>query len=130
MFATSIVCALTFWLLSQRGLANIVRFVPFPVMAGFLASSGWLLALGAMTILIGTPLSVENAASLVPGAWQPVAAGVVVALVLFGLSSRLPGSVLMPIVIAVATLVVHAVPRAVVSAMRASRRAGFSLPPR
>ena len=109
VFTTSIVCALTFWLLSQRGLANIVRFVPFPVMAGFLASSGWLLALGAMTILIGTPLTLDNAASLVQVAWQPVAAGVVVALVLVGLSSRLPGSILMPVVIAAATLVVHAV---------------------
>ena len=109
VFATSIVCALTFWLMSQRGLANIVRFVPFPVMAGFLASSGWLLVMGAMTILIGTPLSFGTAASLLQGAWQEVAAGVVVALVLVGLSSRLPGSVLMPIVIVVATGVVHAV---------------------
>jgi SulP family sulfate permease len=107
VFATSIVCALTFWLMSQRGLANIVRFVPFPVMAGFLASSGWLLCLGAMTILIGTPLSLGNAASLLQGAWEPVAGGLAVALVLLLLSSRLPGSVLMPIVIALATLVVH-----------------------
>jgi sulfate permease, SulP family len=109
VFATSIVCALTFWMLSQRGLANIVRFVPFPVMAGFLASSGWLLTIGAMTVLIGTPLGIDNAAALLQGAWREVAAGVVVALVLLLLSSRLPGSVLMPIVIVAATLVVQAV---------------------
>jgi len=109
IFATSLVCALTFWLLSQRGLANIVRFVPFPVMAGFLASSGWLLVLGAMTILIGAPLTLENAVVLVQSDWQAMAAGVVVALVLSGLSRRLPGSVLMPMVIAAATLTVHAV---------------------
>lgn len=109
VFATSLVCAATFWLMSRRGLANVVRFVPFPVMAGFLASTGWLLVMGAMTILIGAPLSLDNAAALLQGAWQPLAAGVVVALVLFVLSSRLPGSVLMPILITVATLVVHAV---------------------
>ena len=109
VFATSLVCALTFWAMSQRGLANIVRFVPFPVMAGFLASSGWLLVIGAMTILTGTPLTVENAPALVHDAWQAVASGVVVALVLIGLSSRLPGSVLMPVVIVVATAAVHAV---------------------
>src|SRR3954471_2422155 len=34
VFMTSLVCASTFWLLSRRGLANMVRFVPFPVMAG------------------------------------------------------------------------------------------------
>ncbi len=107
VFATSLVCALTFWLLSQRGLANIVRFVPFPVMAGFLASSGWLLAVGAMTIVIGTPLTPENAVSLAQGAWQHVCVAVAVALLLMELSSRLPGSVLMPVVIAATTLLIH-----------------------
>jgi SulP family sulfate permease len=109
MFATSVVCAVTFWLLARRGLANIVRFVPFPVMAGFLAASGWLLAVGAMTIIFGTPLTPENAAQVAWSAWQPLGAAIAVALVLTMLSSRLPGSVLMPIVIAVTTLVVHGV---------------------
>ena len=107
VFATSVVCASTFWLLSQRGRANIVRFVPFPVMAGFLASSGWLLAVGAMTIIIGTPLTLENAVRLASSEWQPLGAAVVVTLLLMALSSRLPGSVLMPIVIAVTTIVVQ-----------------------
>src|SRR5688572_23057637 len=109
VFATSLVCALTFFLLSQRGRANIVRFVPFPVMAGFLASSGWLLAVGAMTIVIGTPLALESAVTLILGAWEHVSAAVAVALVLVALSSRLPGSVLMPVVIAATTLLVHGV---------------------
>ena len=86
-----------------------MRYVPFPVMAGFLAASGWLLAVGAMTIIVGTPLNLENAVRITIGAWQPVAGAAAVALVLFALSSRLPGSVLMPIVVAVTTLVVHAV---------------------
>ena len=107
VFATSLVCAFTFWLLSQRGRANIVRFVPFPVMAGFLASSAWLLVVGAMTIIIGTPLTLENAVALMQGAWQHVSAAVAVALVLGALSRRLPGSVLMPVVIAATTLLVQ-----------------------
>ena len=109
VFATSLVCGLTFWLFSRSGRTNLVRFVPFPVMAGFLASSGWLLAVGAVTIVIGTPLTPDNALSVAQGAWQQLAAAVVVALVLLTLSRRLPGSVLMPIVVAVTTLLVHAV---------------------
>jgi SulP family sulfate permease len=109
VFATCLVCAATFWFLSWRGLANIVRFVPFPVMAGFLAASGWLLLMGAMTVIVGTPLTLENAVRLSLNAWQPLGGAMVVALVLFALSSRLPGSVLMPVVIAVTTLIVHAV---------------------
>jgi SulP family sulfate permease len=109
VFATALVCASTAWLLSWRGLGNIVRFVPFPVMAGFLAASGWLLAVGSMTVILGTPLTPENAVRLSVGAWQPLGGAIAVALVLFALSSRLPGSVLMPVVIAVTTLVVHLV---------------------
>jgi len=109
VFCTSLVCALTFWLLSQRGRANIVRFVPFPVMAGFLASSGWLLSVGAMTIIIGTPLTPENAVRLAAAEWQPLGAAVAVALVLIALSRRLPGSILMPVVIAATTIVVQAI---------------------
>ena len=124
VFATSLVCAATFWLLSRSGRANMVRFVPFPVMAGFLASSGWLLAVGAMTIIIGTPLTLENAVRLAQAEWQPLGAAVAVALVLVGLSNRLPGSVLMPVVIAVATIVVQVVlhsPACEVEACDASR---------
>jgi SulP family sulfate permease len=111
IFSTSLVVAATFFLMSVRGLANIVRFVPFPVMAGFLAASGWLLAIGAMTIIVGTPLTVENAARLAFAEWRQVGAAAAVALVLFALSRRLPGSVLMPIVILAATLVVQLVLR-------------------
>src|SRR5205085_617208 len=108
VFATSLVCAATFWLMARRGRANIVRFVPFPVMAGFLASSGWLLVLGSMTIIIGTPLTLENAARLVYMEWQLVGSAVAVTLTLLALSTRLPGTVLMPVVIAVTTVAVHA----------------------
>lgn len=64
VFCTSLVCAATFRLLSRPTLANAVRFVPFPVMAGFLASTGWLLAGGALTIITGIPFTFEGAARL------------------------------------------------------------------
>jgi len=108
VLATSLVCSFTFWMFSHGGRANMVRFVPFPVMAGFLASSGWLLAVGAMTIVTGTPLNLENIAAVVHGSWEQVAAAFAVALVLVALSHRLPGSVLMPLVLATVTLFVHA----------------------
>jgi SulP family sulfate permease len=128
IFTTSLVVATTFFLMSVRGFANIVRFVPFPVMAGFLAASGWLLAVGAMTIIVGTPLTVENAARLALAEWRPLGAAVAVALVLFALSKRLPGSVLMPIVIGVATIVVQAVLRSPLCAVDACEPARWLFP--
>ena len=128
VLATSLVCSATFWLLSRGGLANIVRFVPFPVMAGFLASSGWLLGVGAMTIVTGTPLSMENMGPVVQASWHEVAATVAVALVLISLSRRLPGSVLMPAVLAAATLVVHAALSSPLCAQDACDRASWLFP--
>ncbi len=99
VFATALVCAATFRLLSHPTLANAVRFVPFPVMAGFLASTGWLLAGGALTIITGIPFTFEGAVRIAAEAGPELGVGVVVALTLFALSKRLPGSVLMPVVI-------------------------------
>jgi SulP family sulfate permease len=107
VFATSLVCAATFRLLSPPALANAVRFVPFPVMAGFLASTGWLLAGGALTIVTGIPFTFAGALQIVTEAGPPLRAGVAVALVLFALSRRLPGSVLMPIVIFATSAIVN-----------------------
>jgi SulP family sulfate permease len=41
-------------------LGKIVRFLPFPVVAGFMGISGWLLAAGAFRLMIGSPLSISS----------------------------------------------------------------------
>ena len=108
VFATALVCAATFRLLSRPMLANVVRFVPFPVMAGFLASTAWLLAGGAITIISGIPPTLEGMAALVRDPVRPeLLVGFAVCALLFALASRLPGSVLMPVVIVATSLLVN-----------------------
>lgn len=106
IFGTTLVCAATFLLLSRPVLANAVRFVPFPVMAGFLASTAWLLTGGAIMILTGIRFDFEGARRL-GEAWPELALGSAVAATLFALSRRLPGSVLMPVVILATSLLVN-----------------------
>lgn len=106
IFATTLVCAATFRVLSRPTLANAVRFVPFPVMAGFLASSAWLLTGGALTILTGIPFNFEGVLRLHEAAPE-LLLGIGVAAVLFALSPRLPGSVLMPVVIVTTSVLVN-----------------------
>ena len=107
IFATALVSAGTFRLLSRPTLANAVRFVPFPVMAGFLASSAWLLAGGALTILTGIPFSFEGVLRMAADPGPVVPVGAIVAAILFALSRRLPGSVLMPVVIVTTSALVN-----------------------
>ncbi|GAB3441691.1 SLC26A/SulP transporter family protein [Insolitispirillum peregrinum] len=43
-----------FWLFGTLRLGGLVRFLPYPVVAGFLAGSGWLLIEGAAVMLSGS----------------------------------------------------------------------------
>jgi SulP family sulfate permease len=45
-------------------LGNLVRFIPYPVVGGFLAGTGWLLLKGAVGIMSGVPLDFSNLSRL------------------------------------------------------------------
>ena len=47
------VTGLVFLLLGRLRLGEIVRYLPYPVIGGFLAGTGWLLLVGALEVLIG-----------------------------------------------------------------------------
>lgn len=49
----SIVTGALFWITGRLGLGGLARFLPYPVVAGFLAGSGWLLVDGSMLMLTG-----------------------------------------------------------------------------
>lgn len=51
--SAAVLSGLTFIVVGYLGLGNLVRLMPYPVAAGFLASSGWLLVLAAILILTG-----------------------------------------------------------------------------
>ena len=49
-FLTGILLAL----LGHYRLGRLIRFLPFPVVGGFMAGAGWLLVKGALTVLTGS----------------------------------------------------------------------------
>jgi len=57
--STLLVGLVLFFLGSYR-LGNIVRFMPYPVIGGFLAGSGWLLLLGSFRVVSGEILTLAN----------------------------------------------------------------------
>ena len=56
---TSILTGLFFLALGQFKLGNLVRFIPYPVVGGFLAGTGWLLVTGAFSVMVGFPFSLH-----------------------------------------------------------------------
>ncbi len=71
---TSILTGIFFLLLGRFKASGFVRYIPYPVVGGFLAGTGWLLSLGAFGVMVSGQLSLSqlftanNLASWVPGA--------------------------------------------------------------
>jgi sulfate permease, SulP family len=49
----TVACGVIFLVLGMRRLGNLVRFVPYPVVGGFLAGTGWLLLKGGIYVASG-----------------------------------------------------------------------------
>jgi SulP family sulfate permease len=62
---TTLLVGTIFVLLGTFKLGGLVRFLPFPVVGGFLAGSGWLLADGAINVVTGESIAFSHLAHLV-----------------------------------------------------------------
>lgn len=108
IFLTSIVCAATFYAVARLNLAGLIRYIPFSVMAGFLASTGWLMSSGALNIISGTPLTWLGLQRLALDPFRPdLAYGIVVAAALQALAPRVSAAVLIPAVMVIASLPIN-----------------------
>lgn len=65
--AIALITALTgafFLVMGQLKLGSLVRFLPFPVMGGFLAGTGWLLITGAISMMTDVSISTSELLTL------------------------------------------------------------------
>jgi SulP family sulfate permease len=56
---STLITGIALFLLGWRRLGKLVRFVPYPVVAGFLAATGWLMVSGAVLMTTGLPLTLQ-----------------------------------------------------------------------
>jgi SulP family sulfate permease len=71
MTLATVLTGAVLWGLGQFRLGALVRFVPFPVIGGFLAASGWLLVTGGVEVITGRDITPATIASAVPLADLP-----------------------------------------------------------
>lgn len=94
----SLMFGCTLFLLGAFRLGNLVRFIPYPVVAGFLAGVGWLLVRGSFTTMASRPLGFDNLAFLAEPAslwrWLP---GIGFGFVLWFLHRRIHHFLVMPL---------------------------------
>jgi SulP family sulfate permease len=89
IFATAL-NGVILWLLGHFRMGILVRFLPYPVVGGFMAGAGWLLVKGAITVAVGFEFTVLGASQLfAPGMvlrWLPSLALALVLLIATRLS--------------------------------------------
>jgi sulfate permease, SulP family len=81
----TVLCGVVFVVLGTFRLGNLVRFVPYPVVGGFLAGTGWILLKGGIYVSSGVDVHLRTADLLVSTGtlahWAPAAAFGVILLV-------------------------------------------------
>jgi len=91
MIITTLLTGACFIALGAFELGSLVRFLPYPVVGGFLAGTGWLLVTGAIGLMANVTPSLAEAAILVRGdvlvRWLP---GVLFAMGLLAILIRKP----------------------------------------
>ncbi len=101
-----VLCGVVFWWLGSRRRGDLIRFVPYPVVGGFLAGTGWLLFKGGVYVASGVspffkPLSDLLAASALQR-WLPALAFGVMLLIAVRVINR---PLVIPAVIAIGLVV-------------------------
>lgn len=107
---TSVLTGLCCFLLGRFKLANLVRFIPYPVVGGFLAGTSWLVAVGSLGFMTDLSLSLAELPQLLqPQAllqWLP---GACFAILLLVLLRRYDHFLLIPGLVASAILLFYTV---------------------
>ena len=129
LFLSATVCGLILFVMGRLGWGRYVRYIPHPVVGGFLAGSGYLLVAGAWKMLTAQPLSWSKLgviSEVHPLAWSSV---VVVAVVLLALTRLIRHFLVIPLVLVGTMVGFHAVRLAWGIDLAAARQAGLLLAP-
>jgi SulP family sulfate permease len=60
----TVLCGVVFLVLGRRRWGNLIRFVPYPVVGGFLAGTGWLLLTGGIYVTARVPVDLGRLGTL------------------------------------------------------------------
>ncbi len=101
-----------FIIVGRFGLATAARSLPFPVISGFLAGTGWILARAGLEIMVGDALEWGDVAGLFGSDLLPLwIPGLVLAVLVVALQSRIGRGLLFPAGLIALSVGVHVVGR-------------------
>ena len=95
---SSLLTGALFLSLGQFKLGNLIRYIPYPVIGGFLAGSGLLLTSGAISVLTGAPIIVlfQFSPTIQLGLWEKLVPGLVFAVAMLVALRRRHHALILP----------------------------------
>lgn len=118
------------YLVGRFRMGRWIRFIPYPVIGGFLAGTGWLLARGSFKVMCGIPLSLNTIACLFENEavlhWLP---GTFFAIALLVVLRRWSHFLIMPSILIGAIILAHGVLAAAGISVRSAMDQGWLLSP-
>ncbi len=89
-------------------LGRLIRFIPYPVIGGFLAGMGWLIVVGALGVIVGDTLTLQSVHVLLDASnivkWLPAT---VFACTVGALARRTGSSFILPVAVMAALVLFH-----------------------
>ncbi|MGB6731565.1 MAG: SulP family inorganic anion transporter, partial [Xanthobacteraceae bacterium] len=129
LIAMALATALTGLLLCVLGFTHAgraIRFVPYPVIGGFLGATGWLLITGAVQVVTDQHPSLANIGAFADlTVMSKIAPGVIVAFSLYVLLRRFKSPLIMPGVLVTALIATHLVLLATGTPIAAAQDSGW-----
>ena len=108
MGMTSIISAAAYLSIGKFRLANYLRFIPFPVAAGILAATGWILIRGSLAVMTGDVSTWDTIVHIVEPStlvrWGP---GVAYGVLIFFASRRWGHFLVLPIALVLGIVLYH-----------------------
>ena len=98
MAVSSLITGALMWCFGHYNLGSFVRYIPYPVIGGFIAGTGWLLLTGGIGVINNAGLNLQMLAPESVIYWLPA---VVFALTLLVATSRSDNPMLLPVIVAI-----------------------------
>lgn len=106
---TALAIGLAWWVMGRRSLGDVIRYIPYPVIGGFLASIGWLMLTGGMGVSMAEPFSLPTAWKWASGlADARLAIGVALGVLIWQVMLRVKHVLALPVMIVLSAICIHA----------------------
>lgn len=100
---------LSWYLMGRFGLGNVIRYIPYPVIGGFLAGVGWLMLSGGIGVVAGVPFSMDLVlGAFVGGPSAQIVVGLAMGLAFWLATQKSRHVILLPVLMVFFSLLVHA----------------------